>query len=65
MVAPRGFQLLENSSDRVGNKTVGIVGFGRIGRRVGEIAAVMGMRVVASDEARENAPAGPDLNGAN
>ena len=36
---------------------MGIVGFGRIGRRVGEIASGMGMRVIASDEAREDAPA--------
>jgi glycerate dehydrogenase len=41
------------------SKTMGIVGFGRIGRRVGEIASAMGMRVIASDEARENAPAWP------
>jgi glycerate dehydrogenase len=41
------------------SKTMGIVGFGRIGRRVGEIATGMGMRVIASDEARENTPAWP------
>jgi glycerate dehydrogenase len=41
------------------SKTMGIVGFGRIGRRVGEIATAMGMRVIASDESRENAPAWP------
>jgi len=29
-------------------KTMGIVGFGRIGRHVGEIAVAMGMRVVAA-----------------
>jgi phosphoglycerate dehydrogenase-like enzyme len=29
--------------------TIGIVGYGRIGRRVGELAAVLGMRVLAYD----------------
>lgn len=37
-------------------KTMGIVGFGRIGRDVAEIATAMGMRVIASDEERKNAP---------
>ena len=41
------------------SKTMGIVGFGRIGRRVGEIASALGMRVIASDEAKKNAPAWP------
>lgn len=40
-------------------KTMGIVGFGRIGREVGEIAVAMGMRVIAADEARRNAPEWP------
>ena len=40
-------------------KTMGIVGFGRIGRDVAEIATAMGMRVIASDEARKNAPSWP------
>lgn len=37
-------------------KTMGIVGFGRIGRQVGRIADAMGMTVIASDEVRENTP---------
>ena len=37
-------------------KTMGIVGFGRIGRDVAEIATAMGMRVIAADEERKNAP---------
>ena len=41
------------------DKTMGIVGFGRIGRGVAEIAVAIGMRVIASDAARENAPSWP------
>ena len=37
-------------------KTMGIVGFGRIGRGVGRIADAMGMRVIAHDTVRQNAP---------
>lgn len=37
-------------------KTMGIVGFGRIGRAVGRIADAMGMRVAAHDTVQENAP---------
>jgi len=40
-------------------KTMGIVGFGRIGRHVAEIAIAMGMRVIASDEARKDTPDWP------
>jgi glycerate dehydrogenase len=38
-------------------KTMGVVGFGRIGRQTGAIAAAMGMRVVANDAIESNAPA--------
>jgi glycerate dehydrogenase len=38
-------------------KTMGIVGFGRIGRQTGAIAAAMGMRVVANDAIETNPPA--------
>lgn len=37
-------------------KTMGIVGFGRIGRAVGGIADAMGMRVIANDTYHGNAP---------
>ena len=40
-------------------KTMGIVGFGRIGRHVGEIAVAMGMRVIAADTGRKDAPSWP------
>jgi glycerate dehydrogenase len=38
-------------------KTMGIVGFGRIGRDVGELAHAFGMSVLAFDQARSPAPA--------
>jgi glycerate dehydrogenase len=41
------------------NKTMGIVGFGRIGRHVAEIAVAMGMRVIAADAGRRDAPNWP------
>ncbi len=39
--------------------TLGIVGFGRIGRRVGEIGAALGMKVIAHDTYRGNPPSYP------
>jgi len=38
---------------------MGILGFGRIGRHVAEIAVAMGMHVIASDAAREDTPGWP------
>jgi glycerate dehydrogenase len=38
------------------DKTMGIVGFGRIGRHVAEIAVAMGMRVIAADAGRRDTP---------
>ncbi len=43
----------------VAGRTIGIVGFGRIGRRVGEIAAAFKMHVVASDVFHGNPPPYP------
>jgi glycerate dehydrogenase len=43
----------------VAGQTLGIVGFGRIGRRVGEIAAGFKMKVLASDVFRGNPPSYP------
>ena len=37
-------------------KTMGIVGFGRIGRRVGELARAFGMRVVATSRTKSDPP---------
>ncbi len=36
--------------------TMGIIGFGRIGRRVGELAHALGMKVLACDAIQENPP---------
>jgi|HubBroStandDraft_1064217.scaffolds.fasta_scaffold47718_4 glycerate dehydrogenase len=41
------------------DKTMGIIGFGRIGRRVAEIAAAMGMQVIAADAGKRNPPNWP------
>jgi glycerate dehydrogenase len=38
-------------------KTMGIIGFGRIGRQTGRIADAMGMRVIANDTYQGNPPA--------
>jgi glycerate dehydrogenase len=40
-------------------RTMGIIGFGRIGRQTGAIAAALGMRVVANDAAEVNPPGYP------
>jgi glycerate dehydrogenase len=42
-------------------KTLGIVGFGRIGRRVAEIAHAFGMRVLALSRQQQNAPSWPEF----
>jgi glycerate dehydrogenase len=42
-------------------KTMGIVGFGRIGRHTGRIADALGMRVIANDTYRGDAPVWPEF----
>jgi glycerate dehydrogenase len=42
-------------------RTMGIVGFGRIGRQTGAIGAALGMRIVANDANEANAPDYPDF----
>ena len=42
-------------------KTMGVVGFGRIGRQAGAIAHAMGMRVIAHDTYHGNPPDWPDF----
>jgi glycerate dehydrogenase len=42
-------------------RTMGIVGFGRIGRQTAAIAAALGMRIVANDNNEANAPDYPDF----
>ncbi|HLJ16805.1 MAG TPA: D-2-hydroxyacid dehydrogenase [Bryobacteraceae bacterium] len=42
-------------------KTMGIVGFGRIGRQTANIAHALGLRVIATDAAPQNAPEWPDF----
>jgi glycerate dehydrogenase len=41
----------------VAGKTMGVVGFGHIGRRVGEVAHAFGMGVLAHDQSQVNPPA--------
>lgn len=43
----------------IAGRTIGIVGFGRIGRRVGELATAFKMRVLVNARSRGNAPAYP------
>ena len=43
----------------VAGRTIGIVGFGRIGRRVGELASAFKMKVLANDVYQGNPPAYP------
>jgi glycerate dehydrogenase len=42
-------------------RTLGIVGFGRIGRQTAAIGAALGMKIVANDSSETNAPDYPDF----
>lgn len=58
--ARRGdFSFWDTPQQGLRGKTLGIVGFGRIGRRVGELAAAFGARVIANNRSQTNAPAYP------
>ncbi len=52
------FSLWETSPVELAGKTIGIVGLGRIGRRVAELAAAFGMNVVATGPRPHPVPAG-------
>jgi len=53
----KDFCFWETPLIELAGKTMGLVGFGRIGRRTGEIARAFGMKVLAADSFRENPPA--------
>src|SRR5262249_2916603 len=50
------FSLRKTPLIELAGKTMGIVGYGRIGRRVGELACAFGMTVLAYDLARGSSP---------
>jgi len=51
------FSLIKTPLIELAGKTMGIVGFGRIGQRVGELARAFGMSTVAYDPAPRSSPA--------
>jgi len=51
------FSLIKTPLIELAGKTMGIVGFGRIGQRVGELARAFGMTTVAYDPAPRSSPA--------
>jgi len=51
------FSFWKTPQIELSGRTMGIIGFGRIGRRVGEIAHAFGMPVLACDELQGNPPA--------
>ncbi|SRR5579883_2410574 len=53
------FSFWKSPLTEIAGKTMGIIGLGRIGRRVGEIAAAIGLRVIAADEVKIAAPNWP------
>jgi glycerate dehydrogenase len=52
-----GFSFWKSPLLELAGKVLGVVGFGRIGRRVGELAHAFGMAVLAQDEIQSAAPA--------
>ncbi len=58
----RDFSFWKTSLIELQGKTLGLLGFGRIGRHVGEIATSMGMRVFAADETRGDTPQWPEFS---
>jgi glycerate dehydrogenase len=50
------FSFWERPVVELAGRTLGVVGFGRIGRRVAEIGRALGMRVVAHTRSEEDAP---------
>lgn len=55
-VASQDFSFWEQPLVELNGKRMGIVGFGRIGRRVGQLANVLGMEVLAHDVRHDDAP---------
>lgn len=51
------FSFWKTPQVELAGKTLGIIGFGRIGRRVGEIGNAIGMRILACDQFQQNPPA--------
>ncbi len=57
----RDFSFWKTPLVELAGKTMGIIGLGRIGRRVAEIALAFEMRVIAADEARSAVPDWPNF----
>src|SRR5262249_1812168 len=55
------FSLIKTPLIELAGKTMGIVGFGRIGERVGELARAFGMTTIAYDPAPRSAPDGQPM----
>jgi len=55
------FTFLKTPLIELAGKTIGIIGFGRIGRRVTEIALAFELQVIAADEVRSTVPDWPNF----
>jgi glycerate dehydrogenase len=55
------FCFWRRAPEDLAGRTLGIVGFGRIGRRVAEIARAFGMRIVAASRSRRETPPWQDF----